>query len=753
MSENPHPSSQPQKIYAEVVFDRPMRLGYHYLVPANLQKVLAIGKRVRVSFGRQKDAIGYCVGFAEKVGLPLEKIKEVQDVLDEEPLLSPLMLKLTEQVAAHYCCSWGEAIQAVLPRGVRHPSRGRTIRIVQPVKTLAELQTWIRENRGHRLDKQARVLRVLLEEILGDVTPFELVGMCGVSRGVLDNLVRAGLLRYAERKVEHDPLGGRPGPLETPLRPNEEQQIALDLILEKVRARIFASFLVQGVTGSGKTEIYLQAIDEVVRSGRQAIVLVPEISLTPQTVQRFRARFDRLAVLHSRQTESQRREQWQAIRQGKALVVIGARSAVFAPTRELGLIVVDEEHENSFKQENAPRYNARDVAVMRAKLESAVVLLGSATPSLESYHNWRTGKYQRLVLRSRVEGRPLPAVEMLDMNQELAGAKYWNFLSRRLRHLMGEALERQEQVLLFLNRRGFSTHMKCPRCGHVVTCGQCAAAMTYYQRRHLAICLHCRREIEPPELCPDCRVGRLRYLGIGTEKVEEEARKFFPDYRVARMDSDTMRGHDAYERVFGDFREGRVRVLVGTQMISKGLDLPNVTLVGVISADTSRDLPDFRAFERTFQLVAQVSGRAGRGEKPGRVIVQTFAPQHYSIQLAAQHDFETFAERELKERESLAYPPYSRAMRIIFSGRQDAEVEAKSEQAAQRLRSIAPQTVRLLGPAPCFIPILRNQFRWQVMALAPEVGMIRYMAQGLEPLLHAARRVSISIDVDPLHVL
>ncbi|MBI2190605.1 MAG: primosomal protein N' [Planctomycetes bacterium] len=752
MPESPAVTAPSPDLFAEVVFDRPLRRSYHYRVPERLRASLPPGARVRVSFGRQADATGYCVGLVDKVDLPPARIKDVLEVLDAEPLLSPLLLKLTEQVAAHYGCSWGQALQAALPRGVRAPGRGRTLRVVELARPPETLQAWIREHRGGRRDKQTRVLRVLLEEVQGDVTPFELSSMCGVSRSVLGTLAREGFIRFAERSAAADPLAGPPGPVENPLRPNEEQQKALGEILERVRSGEFTVFLVQGVTGSGKTEIYLQAIDEVVRAGRQAIVLVPEISLTPQTVQRFRARFSRLAVLHSRQTESQRRDQWLAIRKAEASVVIGARSAVFAPVPRLGLIVVDEEHENSFKQENVPRYHARDVAVLRARIENAVVLLGSATPSLESYHNWRTGKYRRVVLRSRVEDRPLPEVEILDMNVELAGAKYWNFLSRRLRHLMDEALGRQEQVLLFLNRRGFSTHAKCPRCGHVLTCGQCSAAMTYYERRHLAVCLHCRKEIEPPDLCPACLVGKMRYLGIGTEKVEEESRKLFPGHRVARMDSDTMRGHDAYERVFGEFREGRIRVLVGTQMISKGLDLPNVTVVGVVSADTSRDLPDFRAFERTFQLVAQVAGRAGRGNKPGRVVVQTFAPEHYSIVLAARHDFETFAEREMRERETAGYPPFTRAMRLVFSGLRENEVEAAGEEAARRLQEVAPAGVRLLGPAPCFLPMLRLHHRWQVLALAPEVGMIRYLVRCLEPFVQATRRVDVTLDVDPFSV-
>jgi len=742
----------PRKLYAEIVLNRPMRQSYHYRLPAELRESLTIGKRVYVPFGRQEQAVGYCVGFADEVEIPESKLKDVLSVIDDEPLLSPTMLELTRQVAEHYCCSWGETIQAALPAGVRKPASARTIRIVRLLSSREQVAKYVQEHRGHRLDKRARVLRVLAEEIQGDITPFELAGMCAVSRSIIDALRKEGHVDYEERPVDRDPLAGDSEEKQSPIKLNEEQRAALDLILENLRAEQFGVILVQGVTASGKTEIYLQAIDEVARNGQQAIVMVPEIALTPQMVQRFRARFENVAVLHSRQTEAQRREQWQAIREGKAPVVIGARSAVFAPTPNLGFIVVDEEHENSFKQDSTPRYNGRDVAVMRGNLEKATVVLGSATPSLESYHNWRTGKYQRAVLRYRVEERPLPPVHIIDMNAELAGARYWSFLSRPLTVAMGQALEREEQVILFLNRRGFSTHLRCFRCRYQLSCDQCNVALTYYQKRGLAICLHCRKEMEPPELCPACGVGKLRYLGLGTEKIEEEVKKLFPAYPVSRMDSDTMRGHDAYEKQFVSFREGRIRILIGTQMISKGLDLPNVTLVGVVSADSSLHLADFRAFERTFQLVAQVAGRAGRGSKPGKVIVQTLSPEHHAIRMAGQHDFESFAEQEILSREAMQCPPYTRALRILFSGAREQEVEATAEQVGELLRLAAPEGVRLLGPAPCVLSKVRNQFRYQILAFAPRVGMIRYLAQRLDPSIQAYRRVAISLDVDPMNM-
>jgi len=737
--------------YAEIVLNRPMRQSYHYRVPERLRPALCPGKRVLISFGKKNDAEGYCVGLVDKVNFPPEKIKDIIGVLDKEPLLTPVMLALTRQVAEHYCCSWGEVIQATVPSGVRRTVSEKTIKVVKLLMPLENVKAFVFEHRGKKKDKQARVLRVLAEEIQGDITPFELSSICAVSRGVINKLRSDGHVEYEERVVEKD-LFEAPAEKESHLELNEEQQAALDHTLRAVHSGSFSVTLLQGVTGSGKTEVYLQAIEEVISSGKQAIVMVPEISLTPQMVQRFRARFDGVAVLHSRQTEAQRREQWNGIRDGKATVVIGPRSAVFAPVPALGLLVIDEEHENSFKQDSSPRYNGRDVAIMRGKLENAVVLLGSATPSLESFINCRTGKFDRVLLTKRVAERPMPPVHIVDMNLELEGAKYWNFLSRPLTVRMKETLERDEQVLLFLNRRGFSTQVRCPRCRHQLGCNQCDTLMTYYQVRHLAVCLHCRQEMVPPELCPSCGVGRMRYLGIGTEKIEEEVKRQFPEFPVARMDSDTMRGHDAYEKQFAKFREGKTRILVGTQMISKGLDMPNVTLVGVISADTSLNLGDFRAFERTFQLVAQVAGRAGRGTKPGQVVVQTFSPEHHAITMAAEHDFERFAAKESEDRKALLSPPFSRSMRIIFSGLHEKEVEDFSEKVGENLRKIAPDAVTFLGPAPCLLSKVRNMYRFHMMGFAPKVGMIRYLASSLDPVLGRKRKVEVALDVDPVNM-
>ena len=434
------------------------------------------------------------------------------------------------------------------------------------------------------------------------------------------------------------------------LRLTSEQTATLEAVSSAIEANSFAPFLIHGVTGSGKTEVYLAAIEKVVAQNREAIALVPEISLTPQTIKRFSDRFGKVAVLHSHLSDADRHRYWQSIAAGEVQVVVGVRSAIFAPAKRLGLIVIDEEHESTFKQETAPRYHARDVAVKRAQMEGIPVLLGSATPSLESWRNAQLGRYKLLSMPYRALGRPMPRVDLIDLRHEKTAI---GCLSEPLRRAMLDSLEKGGQVMLLLNRRGFHTFALCPRCGAVVKCHACDVAMTYHKQRHILLCHTCDAERPCPEACPSCRAPKLFYGGIGTERLEREIQSAFPDYPARRMDSDTMRGTGSHERVLAAFETGAIRILLGTQMIAKGLDFPNVTLVGVVSADTALHLPDFRAAEKTFQLVAQVAGRTGRGDKLGRVIVQTYAPEHPAIRLAAHHDFVGFAAEELPMRKNM----------------------------------------------------------------------------------------------------
>ena len=514
----------------------------------------------------------------------------------------------------------------------------------------------------------------------------------------------------------------------------------------------FAPFLIHGVTGSGKTEIYLSAIEQVVARGREAIVLVPEISLTPQTIRRFQGRFPRVAVLHSHLSDAERHRHWQTIAAGEVSVVVGARSAVFAPARRLGLIVIDEEHEATFKQETTPRYHARDVAVKRAQMAGIPILLGSATPALETWHNATLGRYTRLSLQERVGARPMPAVTLIDLRNErtpLGG------LSETLRQAMIAAVDDGGQVILLLNRRGFHTFVLCPnpKCSQVLKCDACDVALTYHKERRLLICHTCDAVRPRPPACPHCRAPNLHYGGIGTERLQREVEMALPGRVIRRMDSDTMRTPGSHEQVLAEFRAGTVDILLGTQMIAKGLDFPNVTLVGVVSADTALHFPDFRAAERTFQLVAQVAGRTGRGDRPGRVLVQTYSPENPAIFCAVKHDYEGFVAHELPQREATGLPPFGRLVRLIARGPEESTVRIYLEALAAALRAAAPAGVQLLGPAPAPVLKIRNLFRYHLRLRAAAPRPLQALLHGVAPEFPPPHDIELAIDVDPVSLL
>jgi primosomal protein N' (replication factor Y) len=552
-----------------------------------------------------------------------------------------------------------------------------------------------------------------------------------------------------------DPLNVGQARRRSPPEPTGEQARAIEELAARVRAAEFGAFLLFGITGSGKTEVYLRAIERSLAEDRQAIVLVPEISLTPQTVRRFRERFDRVAVLHSAQPEAERRRWWKATRDGEVDVVVGPRSAVFAPVPRLGLIVVDEEHDTSFKQGRTPRYHARDVAVVRARLSDAVVVLGSATPSLESYRNAMEGKYRMLRLTERVGGGSLPPVEIVDMGREMRETKRFTHFSRRLRTVLSDARRDRRQSMLFLNRRGFSTLLLCRQCGEGLTCERCSVSLTYHQGLGRAVCHLCGHERRVPPDCPACGQPGLLHRGFGTEKVESEIAELYPEARVARMDSDTMTTRDSYERVLDSVGRGEVDILVGTQMIAKGLHFPEVTAVGVVDADTSLRLPDFRAAERTFQLIAQVAGRTGRSESGGRVVVQTFRPGQPAIEAAAAHDYQLFAEEELRQRRAFGYPPFGRLLLAVVSGKRAGAVVERSRRVADILAEAAggPET-RVLGPTTPPVERVKDRVRRQVLLKAPGP---RPIARGVHALRRERERsyagTEISLDVDPVSMM
>jgi primosomal protein N' (replication factor Y) len=564
------------------------------------------------------------------------------------------------------------------------------------------------------------------------------------------------------RRLDQPLPQGGDEPHEAPLPLNADQARALAAIEQVLQPHKFQPFLLHGVTGSGKTEVYLQAIEQVVRQGREAIVLVPEISLTPQTIQHFRGRFSSVAVLHSHLRDAERGRYWRQIAAGEAQVIVGARSAVFAPARRLGLIVIDEEHENSFKQETTPRYHARDVAIVRAQLEQIPIVLGSATPALESWHNAQTGRYQLLSLPTRVLDRPLPEVHLIDLRYEKLSRGRYRAVSPTLQEAMKRALDAGGQVILLLNRRGFSTFVCCPACGEVAKCKFCDVALTHHQDREVLLCHHCGYEQEPPQRCPKCGLAQISYLGQGTEKLEAEIAHKFPGVPAQRMDSDSMRRPGSHRKALEAFRKGDVRILLGTQMIAKGLDFPNVTLVGVVHADLALYLPDFRSAERTFQLLAQVAGRTGRGPSGGKVLVQTHNPEHPCIHLAAQHDYLAFAKEELAQRQAHHYPPFARLARIILRSKDASAVERQADALAGAFRQAlqsgtgarrAQAGLRVLGPAPAPLGKLKNYFRWHFQIQSNSSAALHELLNEVLRATPARNDADWTVDVDPQSML
>ncbi|MFH1683310.1 MAG: primosomal protein N' [Candidatus Margulisiibacteriota bacterium] len=530
------------------------------------------------------------------------------------------------------------------------------------------------------------------------------------------------------------------------LNPTEEQEKALTEIKAALEANKPETFLLYGVTGSGKTEVYMQSIAHVLEKGKSAIVLVPEISLTPQMVERFSERFgDQIAILHSHLTAKQRADYWQRIASGESRIILGARSAIFAPVKELGLIVIDEEYENSYKQEQNPRYHVREVAFFLAKQHNAVVILGSATPSIETFYHAENGTYKKLVLSQRIDAKPLPPVEIIDMRK---GEGF--LLSDRLREELAETLERKEQAILFLNRRGYFTFVICQECGYTVDCPHCAISLTYHTSEKKLRCNRCGYSGAPPNGCPRCNSRSIRYFGTGTQRIEKEVADIFPAARILRYDSDAVSKRCSHETFFAAFAKGQADVLIGTQMVAKGLDIANVTLVGAVSADTSLHLPDFRSAEHTFQLLTQVAGRTGRHHLPGKVIIQTYTPDHYAIKNAMTHDYENFYQQEIKHRQELSYPPFSKLVSLVISGESAPKVEKTAEDIGAFL---SWRVKNVLGPAPAVIPKLRGQWRYRILLKGNELRVMRNAIKETLAKVVVPSDVKVIVDVEPMGMM
>ncbi|MEO1997040.1 MAG: primosomal protein N' [Planctomycetaceae bacterium] len=733
---------------AQVVFNHPLTTVFDYRVPDDLRDLVNAGQRVRVPFGRgNRLLVGFCVG----VGLGSDSqrsLKTLDSLVDSHPLLGKRMLELTRWIAQRQLCGWGQVLEIVIPAGVKKQSGTRLVTVYEVAAIAVANSTEV------RLPKKQQAVFDILSAATAPMRSHELTQAAACGMGPVQGLQSKGLITSRRQRVEAFTNAFAAVDREPDLKLNGDQQRALDSVIDVLRSRVHRTFLLRGVTGSGKTEVYIQAIREVVGYGRQAIVLVPEISLTPQTIRRFRCRFDSVAVLHSHLGDAERHWHWQRIARGEVQVVVGARSAVFAPTPQLGLIVIDEEHETTFKQDTTPRYHARDVARKRAELESVPLLLGSATPTLESWVRAQQNPDELLTLPRRVAERPLPPVVVVDVRHDPHISK-GAALGRVLHLATRTALEDGGQVLLFLNLRGFSTTLWCHSCGTAAQCPSCDVTLTWHKDRNLALCHFCDYETLPPSGCPSCGSASMRYFGIGTQKLEQEVATRFPGYKCLRMDSDTMRKPGSHDEALEAFRQGEVQILLGTQMIAKGLDFPNVTLVGVINADTMLHQPDLRASERTFQLLAQVAGRTGRSVRGGRVYVQSTSPAEPAIVKAAEHDYLSFVRAELQNRMEMGAPPYAHWTRVILRGadektvRRDASRFADVFRAHQKLTGLA---IRILGPAPAPVAKLKQHYRHHLQLSAQDLDIIHQLWEAVRPELTTSRGVDFVVDVDPVNM-
>jgi primosomal protein N' (replication factor Y) len=735
------------RVVAGVVLARPMETVYHYLVPEPLREIIKPGQRVRVPLGAgDSPTLGYCVEVGTTAPTS-RRLKSVLEILDRDPLIGPEMLALTKWIGERYLASWGQVLETVIPAGVKKQSGTREIVCYVPAEGLSEkvLST--------RLSKKQRAV---VDVLLASTEPLavdELAMKADCGTGPIQWLRERQLIVPMKRRMstwEDEDVG--PVNPQTDLVLNEDQQKAVNQILSLVRKKEHQTVLLHGITGSGKTEVYIQTIREIVSYGKQAIVLVPEISLTPQTIRRFRSRFDSVAVLHSHLTDSERHAQWQRIAAGGVQVVVGARSAIFAPTPQLGLIIIDEEHETTFKQQTTPRYHAREVARERARLAGVPLILGSATPTLESLVRTRQKKDLLISMPRRVEGRPLPPVSIVDVRND-PHVQRGEAIGRALMNSVTQCVRDGGQAILFLNLRGYSPVLWCQKCGVGVRCPDCDLTLTWHADRQKVVCHSCDYEAAKPAVCPNCQFPGLKYLGTGTQRLEQELAAKFKGMRLLRMDSDSMKAPGSHDEALERFRRHEVDILLGTQMIAKGLDFPNVTLVGVVAADTLLHQPDLRASERTFQLIAQVAGRTGRGEKGGRVIVQTSCPDEPVIQRAAKHDYLGFAAGELRHRQELKAPPFTHLARIILRGEHETQVNEEARRITLLYREAAKaqnRPVRILGPAPAPLTRLRKMFRFHFQLSAESLDEIHALWREVQPKIDVHPNVEMTIDVDPL---
>ena len=678
-------------------------------------------------------------------------IKDAQNLVDAEPVCNPEILRLARWVADYYACPLGEVIKAALPPGMTPKSRSKFIK--------PKLRRFVRLTSNGTEQKlteaQQRVLTTLAD--VGPTSLQSLLTTTNVSASTITSLQKKALLEIYDDAIRRDPLAETFGVSDTEHTLTAAQSSVLTQIEDQMNSGAYSAFLLHGVTGSGKTEIYMRAMSKALSLGQSAMMLVPEIALTPVFSRRLRARFgDQVAIFHSSLQKGERFDEWTRVRNGEARVVIGTRSAVFAPVKNLGLIVVDEEHESSYRQQESPYYNARDVAIVRAQKESATVVLGSATPSLESFHNARKGKYHFVALPERIGARPMAEAKIIDMRTVFARHGKPRVFSDELLEGIRETRERGEQSIILLNRRGYSSFILCRSCGETIQCPNCDVTLTYHRSERVIVCHYCNHREAVPRACPSCGKKYIYYVGEGTEQLEEMLRLLFPALRVARIDRDTTARRKVFEQSLADFSAGRIDTLVGTQMLAKGHDFPNVTLVGVVSVDAGLALPDFRSAERTFQLITQVAGRAGRGDRPGRVLIQTYHPYHYALRHACAQDYEGFYEEELRYRQNHSYPPFVALASLLVHGPDLGKVRNDSLELRKQLDLVNQERkCRVLGPAPAPLSRLKGEHRFQLLIKSRSRKDLREVADaGLKALAESGINLrTVNLEIDPVSIM
>ena len=729
-------------LYAEIILnsealeiDRP----FTYKIPLEFQEKVQVGQIVKVPFGMgNKTSEGFVLAIKQEDEVDINfRVKKISAIITNEPVIDLNDIELINFLREKYLCKYIDAFRLLIPVGIMKGAKSKSKKVIV-----------FKNDDLSCMQKPEGYIDIIkfLRENSGKYTKGELININSISQYKLNKLIEKGLLAVEEETVFR--YNNRAYNVDYEKKLTLEQKYVLDTYNSSQNNL----FLLKGVTGSGKTEVYMRMVEEVLEKNQSAIVLVPEISLTPQMIERFKGRFGKnVALFHSKLSDGERFDEWFRVKEGKAKLVVGARSAIFLPVKNLGLIIIDEEHENTYKSDQNPKYQTKEVAEFLSEQKGCRVVLGSATPTIESYYRALIGELDLLELNSRVDGKAMPPMEVIDMRNELRSGNI-SLFSRELFKEIQEKLSKGEQIILFLNRRGFSTFVSCRSCGYVFKCEECDISMTYH-RSGLLVCHYCGKTKRAPQKCPKCDSKYVKFFGAGTQRVEEEVKKYFKDARVLRMDVDTTRSKDSYENIYNTFKEGKADILIGTQMISKGLDFKNVTLVGILAADMSINIPDYRAAERTFQIITQVAGRAGRGQKQGQVVIQTYTPEHYSLEYAVNYDYEGFYEKEFTVRALMKYPPFGKILLINGISKKEDLLKNFMHKISNVIKPLVEKEVDVdvLGPIPCLVSKVKENYRWQIVVKGE---FNSEFAKKIKELLYDENKnvyndIRISMDINP----